>query len=75
MKATQVLLILAVMVLLSNHVKADCKSTVLKLGDECFPTTCNNDCINLGGTRGTCIEGPACNCLFCGPRPAPRPLK
>ncbi|PAN35004.1 hypothetical protein PAHAL_6G141100 [Panicum hallii] len=80
MKATQVLLILTLMVLLSregmasieSRSKAKCSPTVLRLGHKCIPKICQNDCIRLGGSHGNCIEGPACNCVFCGPsRPAP----
>ncbi|KAG2578104.1 hypothetical protein PVAP13_6NG187912 [Panicum virgatum] len=80
MKATQVFLILALMVLLSHEglasiesrSKDKCRPTVLRLGDKCNPKKCQNDCIRLGGSHGNCIEGPACNCVFCGPSgPAP----
>ncbi|RCV29707.1 hypothetical protein SETIT_6G033900v2 [Setaria italica] len=78
MKATKVLLILALMVMLSNEVasmesinKGDCKPVVLRLGDKCTQKRCNSDCIHLGGTHGNCIDGPACNCVLCGPPSGP----
>ncbi|EER98291.1 hypothetical protein BDA96_02G097900 [Sorghum bicolor] len=83
MRATQVFLLLAFMVLLSNEVgttastessgNGDCEPAVIKLGDDCIPKECSHNCIALGARSGNCIGGPACNCVFCGPRHAPPP--
>ncbi|KAJ1264826.1 hypothetical protein BS78_08G031700 [Paspalum vaginatum] len=62
MKATKILLVLAFVVLLSK-----CSPKAIMIGDKCIPKNCNNKCIALGGTRGNCISGPACNCVMCGP--------
>ncbi|ONM52702.1 hypothetical protein ZEAMMB73_Zm00001d019324 [Zea mays] len=87
MARTHVFLLLAFMVLLSNEVgiiastesssniDADCTPAVIKLGDNCIPKDCSHNCIALGARSGNCIEGPACNCVFCGPGIAPPPLQ
>ncbi|OEL30906.1 hypothetical protein BAE44_0008076 [Dichanthelium oligosanthes] len=85
MRATQVLLILALMVMLLGEVemasiessgKPKCSSVVFGLGKRCVPAECDKKCIDFGGNHGTCIEGPACNCLLCGPHgPKPPPLQ
>ncbi|TVU06655.1 hypothetical protein EJB05_49879, partial [Eragrostis curvula] len=50
-----------------------CQSEILGLGDNCNPHGCMKSCKALGGIKGTCIPGPACNCLFCGPYGAQPP--
>ncbi|KAG0542370.1 hypothetical protein BDA96_02G097800 [Sorghum bicolor] len=77
MRTTQIFLFLAFMVLLSNAGgmastesirNAKCVPKVIMLGDNCISKNCKHKCIALGARSGNCIEGPACNCVFCGPR-------
>jgi hypothetical protein len=62
---------------MESRKEADCSPVVLGLGAPCTDKTCNSNCIHLGGVRGNCIDGPACNCVLCGPPnfgPASAPL-
>lgn len=54
---------------------AKCVPKVIMLGDKCISKNCKHKCIALGARSGNCIEGPACNCVFCGPKRSPPPLK
>uniref|UniRef100_J3LC28 Knottin scorpion toxin-like domain-containing protein n=1 Tax=Oryza brachyantha TaxID=4533 RepID=J3LC28_ORYBR len=84
MRASQ-LLLLALVLLSSNRLarasiessitpEADCSPAAIMIGDKCTAKVCQDKCLALGATRGKCIEGPACNCDFCGPNAPPPSL-
>uniref|UniRef100_A0A0E0IF19 Knottin scorpion toxin-like domain-containing protein n=1 Tax=Oryza nivara TaxID=4536 RepID=A0A0E0IF19_ORYNI len=62
MRPSQLLLLTLALVLLSS---------IIMIGDKCIPNVCLHKCLALGAARGNCIEGPACNCDFCGPNAPP----